>query len=75
MMRDLFFVMLIAAIPGCISFTVEPKVETTKSWEGHFMNTNDFRNAVRDIQLSEGESVWVLSNRTLSRVLKNVKEN
>jgi hypothetical protein len=75
MMRDLIVVMLIAALPGCISFTVEPKVETTKPWEGHFMSTNDFHRAVGGIELQEGESVWVLSNRTLSRVLKNVKEN
>lgn len=74
-MRDLIFVMLTIAIPGCISFTIEPRVETTKPWEGHYMCTNQIRRAVDGIKLEEGESVWVLSNRTLSRVLKNVKEN
>ena len=74
-MRNLFFIVLTAAVPGCISLTVEPKIETTRPWEGHYMNAKDFSDAVRDVRLEEGESVWVLSNRTLSRVLKNVKEN
>ena len=38
------------------------------------MTTNDFYKATSNMQLEEGESVWVLGNRTLKRVLKNVKE-
>ncbi len=57
---------------GCISY--EPKVETTKHWENHYFTTNDFYNATTNISLENGESIWVLSNSTLSRLLKNVKD-
>ena len=52
---------------GCTSISIQ----TTKNWEGHFMSTNDFHKATSNIQLEENETVWVLSNRTLKRVLKN----
>lgn len=60
------FVMLLV---GCK--TAEPTVETTKCWEGHYYNTNDFVTATKQIELGPKESIWVLSNRTLSRLLQN----
>ncbi len=57
---------------GCTSY--EPKVETTKSWENHYFTTNDFHKATGSIELERGESIWVLSNSTLSRLLKNIKD-
>lgn len=64
----------IMMLSGCISISYEPKIEVVKPYEGHFMTTNDFYNATKEIQLEKGESIWVLSNRTLKRVIKNVKE-
>ena len=48
-----------------------PEVYPTKSWEGHFKTVEDFRKNTERMELKRGESVWVLSNRTLERVLKD----
>lgn len=58
---------------GCISTTVEPVVQTTKTWENHYYSSEDARTALESVQLEEGESIWVLSNSTFKRVLSNVK--
>lgn len=70
-MKKMLVLVLLAAA-GCISY--EAQIQVTKSYEGHFMTTNDFYKATKNMQLDKDESVWVLSNRTLKRVLKNVKE-
>ena len=72
-MKKIFVIAMIFA-SGCISIKYEPKIEVVKPYEGHYMTTNDFYKATSNMQLEEGESVWVLSNRTLKRVIKNVKE-
>ena len=46
----------------------------TKPWEGHFYTTNDFVKAASTIHLEKGESVWVLSNKTLLKVLENSRK-
>ena len=60
----------IAAIllAGCIS---TPQVESTKAWENHYYTVEQFNAGTKDIQLENGESIWVLSNATLIRLLKN----
>ena len=72
-MKKIFAIAMILA-SGCISVNYEPTIEVVKPYEGHYMTTNDFYKATSNMQLEEGESVWVLSSRTLKRVLKNVKE-
>ena len=69
-MKYLAIAMLILAA-GCINMTVN--VDPVKSWEGHYKSTNDFYKATKDIQLENDESIWVLSDKTLNRVLKNVE--
>ena len=54
---------------GCCS---TPKVESTKPWEGHYMTVDDFKQSTNVIDLDKNESIWVLSNSTLKRLLKNV---
>ena len=57
-------------VAGCFTtVTVDP----VKSWEGHYMNTNDFYNATKNITLDKDETIWILSDKTLNRVLKNVE--
>lgn len=68
MKKTLAFLLLAA---GCAS---TPKVETTKQWEGHYFNRNDAKAAVESIVLEKNESVWILSNSTLKRLLTNVGE-
>lgn len=55
---------------GCINMTT---IDPVKSWEGHFMTVDDFKKATNDITLDDDESIWVLSDRTLNRVLKNTE--
>ena len=54
-----------------------PKIDVNlvKPWEGHYINVQDFYERTRDIQLDEGESFWLFSNKTLYNILKerNVK--
>lgn len=66
----LLVVLICTLTSGCItSVTVDP----VKSWEGHYMTTNDFYQATQNIQLDKNESIWVLSDKTLNRVLKNIE--
>ena len=48
------------------------QINTIKSWEGHFLTTNEFYNATKNIQLNSDETIWVLSDKTLNGVLKNL---
>lgn len=66
-----FAVMLSVAtlLVGCKSPEVI-EVHPTKAWEGHYFTAQQFLDATHGIELEKGESAWVLSNRTLSRVLK-----
>lgn len=59
-------------LSGCIQFT--PEVQTTKSWENHYKNTDDFYENTKNITLEKGESIWVLSNSSLSRLLKQIRK-
>lgn len=61
-------VLAVVLLSGCTT----TKVETTKPWEGHYMSTNDFYMTTTNIKLDKDESIWVLSNSTLKRLLKNV---
>lgn len=54
---------------GCIQ--INPVIQVTKPYEGHFYNSTDIKAAVEKISLQKDESVWILSNETLKRVLKN----
>lgn len=68
-MKKILAFLLLAA--GCAS---APKIETTKQWEGHYFNDTDAKTAAESIVLEKNESVWILSNSTLKRLLTNVGE-
>lgn len=68
MAKKILFI-LTAFLVGCINAN-QPIVETTKPWENHYYTVEEFQNGTKDISLDNGESIWVISNRTLSRVLK-----
>ena len=53
---------------GCFT---EPKIESTKTWEGHYFTVDEFNEHTSSIQLDENESIWIMSNHTLNRLLKN----
>ena len=62
--------LILAAITGCIT-KVDVVVDPVKPWEGHYVTTEEFKEKTAEIQLDEGESIWVISNNTLKRVLRN----
>ena len=57
-------------ISGCTTVTVN----TTESWEGHYYDVEQARKALDDAELRKKESIWIISNNTLKRLLKT-KEN
>lgn len=66
-MKYILGVILMIMLTGCVSTVT---INTIKPWEGHYFSTNDFYNATKNIDLSENETIWVLSNTTLKQVLK-----
>jgi hypothetical protein len=69
-MKYIFTVCCILFLVGCTNVSIQ----TTKKWEGHCMTVEDFKSATSNIALEADESIWVLSNRTLKRVLKNTEK-
>lgn len=69
--KSIAFALLASLLAGCIS---EITVETTKQWEGHYYTAEEAKTAVDSIELDDSESVWVLSNRTLKKLLDNTRK-
>lgn len=61
-----------AALLVCGCTTIE--VHATKSWEGRYSDRKSAEKAVSRIELGRNESVWILSNETLKRILTTDKE-
>lgn len=66
---------VLAGVAGCSSPVVEVDFQASRSWEGHYFEVGDFYEATRSVSLERGESIWVLSNRTLERVLTQTQKN
>lgn len=71
MKKYLCLIPLLGLLCGCISQPKTIEVETTRYWENHYKNVNDFYFGTTNIKLDKDESIWVISNKTLSRLLKN----
>lgn len=68
-MKRTFAVCAMLALAGCVT---EPKLEATKPWEGHCYTIESLKSKTDQIEaLDEGESIWIMSNHTLNRLLKN----
>lgn len=70
-MTKIAAICLVTVLTGCAH---QANVQTTKQWEGHYKDVETFKKQTDSMQLEKGESVWVLSDRTLSRVLKNIEK-
>ena len=69
-MKIMLITMILTAILcGCMT---EPKLEATKPWEDHYYNVEELKKKIDTIQLEKGESIWMMSNHTLNRLLKNI---
>lgn len=60
-----------SALILCGCMTKEPQIESTKQWENHYFTVEQFKNGTKDILLDKDETIWVLSNTTLNRLLQN----
>ena len=56
---------------GCIKTVEIPVVE---SWEGRYPTVKEFREKTKDINLRDGQSIWVISNGTMYRILKKAEK-
>lgn len=66
--------MKVAMIAACISLAgcmSEPKVETTLPWEGHYYSFEELKSKTEGQSLGDKQSLWLLSNNTLKRLLKD----
>lgn len=70
-MKYIAIICIPVALLGCMT---EPKLEATKPWENHYYTVDQLKQAVESMQLEENESVWMMSNHTLNRLLKNVRK-
>lgn len=71
MTKFIFLLSLLLIMSGCIN---KVTIEATKSWENHYYTVEDFKKGTKNLILDKDESVWVLSNTTLSRLLKNTEK-
>ena len=71
MKKAFIFIFIAFSISGCIT---KPTIESTKPWEGHYYSVDELKEKVNTIQLDKDESMWLISNHTLNRLLKNTKE-
>lgn len=57
-------------LAGCFS-QKDPIIESTKPWEGHFYTVEDAKAKLDNASLDKNESIWMMSNHTLKRLLKS----
>lgn len=67
MKKMLLIILSLTTIVGCQNLNIK----TTKSWEGHYLNVDDFYDKTNNISLEENESIWVISDDTLEYILKS----
>ena len=65
---------VVALLLTCGCITKQPTVESTKTWENHYYTVEEFKKGTSSIQLDKDESIWVLSNKTLNRLLKSTRK-
>ena len=64
---------LVLFLHGCA--TTQLEVTTTRQWEGHYFTAREFHEATSQIDLQKDESIWVLSNKTLNKILTSQRNN
>ena len=65
------FIVAIALMHGCTTQN-ELTIESTKPWEGHYFTTEELNRNINSIQLEKDESIWIITNHTLNRLLKEI---
>lgn len=70
MKKILFFIIVASCLFGCKSI----ELPTTEPWEGRYSSVEEFKEKTRNIELRSGQSIWVVSNGTMYRILKKVEK-
>lgn len=70
MKKIVIFAVLIALITGCRT----TEIPVAEPWEGRYSTVDEFRHKTEGIELKNGQSIWVLSNGTMYRLLKKVEK-
>lgn len=47
------------------------EIRTTHQWEANYLTTEEFYKNTKDINLSEGQTIWCISSDTMEYILKN----
>lgn len=72
-MKKIFYYGLIiftsVVFGGCVS---NIDVQTVRPYENRYSNETELVEAARTVVLEKGESVWLLTNSTLKRLLTNL---
>lgn len=70
MRKFLIIALALLFLDGC--FSIEPKIEATKPWEGRYNSLEEASKTLDKAATTENDhQVWVLQPSTLSRLLKN----
>lgn len=67
-------VVLVVFLVGCTT-APDLQVTTTRQWEGHYFSEKEFHKATDQMSLQKGESVWVMSNKTLNKILTSQRND
>ena len=74
-MKKIISILAFCLVSGCINTKQDITVQTVKTWEGHYFSVQHMIDKTKDMELEKGETIWVLSNNTLYRLLSNVKKD
>ena len=75
-MKKIFYILTISLLffAGCITVEKTIECQTTEPWENHYFTVKEFKEKTQNIELKDRQSIWVLSNDTLKRILKDVSK-
>jgi hypothetical protein len=67
LLRAVYAAVAACSFAGCATGSIE--IYAAKSWEGRYSSAESAKAAAEQITLGKGESVWMLSNGTMKRIL------
>lgn len=70
MKKSIYMAIFALFVAGCTSV----EVPTVEPWEGRYPTVSEFKEKTKDIELKNGQQIWVLSNGTMYRLLKKVEK-
>ena len=71
MKNSILITLFCILLSGCMKTLEIPVVET---WEGRYSTVKEFQEKTKDINLKDGQSIWVISNGTMYRILKKAEK-